>query len=191
MHRLPEEPDDRVHARLDAAEAVVVAVVPGRVGVEHRGEPGHVARGDGLEAGADGVDVGGGGARRSGDGLCGHDVLLSRMWMLSGATLGAVGTRPASTVRSISAVSRSDSASVRRQAVAHGEHRQTRPGRDAALGVDVHRVGVHGRVRDEQLGGDLRAWCARPPSRRSTSSSRSVRSTGSGGNDARGASAAS
>ena len=45
---------------LDAAEAVVVAVVPGRVGVEHRGEPGHVARGDGLEAGADGVDIGSG-----------------------------------------------------------------------------------------------------------------------------------
>ena len=45
---------------VDAAEAVVVAVVPGRVGVEHVGESGEVARRERLEAGADDGDVGGG-----------------------------------------------------------------------------------------------------------------------------------
>src|SRR5215472_17167011 len=48
-----------------------------------------------------------------------------------------------------------------RQAVPHREHRQAGPGRDAALGVDVHRVRVHGRLRDHQVGGDLPFRAAR------------------------------
>ena len=47
----PRKPTIAVDAVLDAAEAVVVAVVPGRVGVEHRRERGEVAVGDRLEAG--------------------------------------------------------------------------------------------------------------------------------------------
>src|SRR4051794_13543615 len=40
--RFGDEPDDPLAALVDAAEAVVVAVVPGRVAVEHLGEPGEV-----------------------------------------------------------------------------------------------------------------------------------------------------
>src|SRR5689334_17839812 len=46
-------------------------------------------------------------------------------------------------------------AGPRGEAVLHREHRQARTRLHAALGVDVHRVGVHGGRRDHQLGGDL------------------------------------
>ena len=61
--------------------------------MEHRGEPGHVARRDGLEAGADDVDVGGGGGGVVAM-VCAVMVCSSQVgWVCSGATLGGVGHR--------------------------------------------------------------------------------------------------
>jgi hypothetical protein len=91
LHRGPEESQDLLDARLDAAEPVVVAVVPGGVGVEHRGEPVRVARGDGVEAPADGGDLGGGSG--GGGGVGGHDRLLQRVGR-RGPQRYELGSRP-------------------------------------------------------------------------------------------------
>jgi hypothetical protein len=52
---------DRVAAVVDAAQAVVVAMVPGRAGVEQAAERGEVGVGERLEDGADDIGVGAGG----------------------------------------------------------------------------------------------------------------------------------
>ena len=155
---LREEGDDRVAAAVDAAEAVGVAVVPGGVGVRTGGERGEVAAPEGVEAGAD-------------DATSAADAVGVVMCSADGrATVRAAGRARLSTVQSILAG----------EPVAHREHRQAGPRRDAALVVDVDGVGVDGRRRDNELGGDL-ALRRPAASRRRTSSSRSVRSAGSGG----------
>ena len=50
--------DDRVAAAVDAAQAVLVAVVPGRVGVQQIAERGEVGVRERLEDGADNIGVG-------------------------------------------------------------------------------------------------------------------------------------
>jgi hypothetical protein len=63
QRRLGQVGDDRIGAAVDAAEAVVVVVAPGRVGVEQVAERGEVAAGERSEDGADDIDVGGGGCQ--------------------------------------------------------------------------------------------------------------------------------
>ena len=64
-------------------------------------------------------------------------------------------TPRASTVRSISAVSRATQRLFAARPCRMANIARPARVETLALGVDVHRVGVHGRVRDEQLGGDL------------------------------------
>jgi hypothetical protein len=96
QRRLGQVGDDRVGAAVNPAVAVVVVVVPGRVGAQQVAEPGEVAAGERAEQGADDIDIGGGG------GAGGHGWLLLNRWVKP--LLGTVGSghRPQlSTVQSI------------------------------------------------------------------------------------------